>query len=78
MRSPPTTTLAVVAKPVVTLLDEMVWGVVLLPLLVTEARVVVVSNSMFPTENVCPTSTLLILIVEFFTCKILSADSIDI
>jgi hypothetical protein len=76
--SPPTTTLAVVAKPVVTLLDEMVWGVVLLPLLVTEARVVVVSNSMFPTENVCPTSTLLILIVEFFTCKILSADSIDI
>ena len=76
--SPPTSTLAVVAKPVVTLLDEMVWGVVLLPLLVTEARVVVVSNSMFPTDSVFPTSTLLILIVEFFTCKMLSADSIDI
>jgi hypothetical protein len=52
--------------------------VVLLPLLVTEVRVVVFSNSMFPTDSVCPTSTLLILMVEFFTCKMLSADSIDI
>ena len=49
-----------------------------MPLLVTEVRVVVFSNSMFPTDSVCPTSTLLILMVEFFTCKILSADSIDI